>query len=124
LSFTPTGGDNILRVTPATEVIGSHKLEEKTREPKQMRFSGSTYDYDLVTVEGTIKVKNLKKQPIELVLTRNVTGDVLLASDGGKVTREGFNLQAVNPNSLIRWNLNLPTGEKEIKYTYKIYVRR
>lgn len=124
LSFTPTGGDNILRVTPATEVIGTHKLEEKTREPKQMRFSGSTYDYDLVTVEGTIKVKNLKKQPIELVLTRNVTGDVLLASDGGKVTREGFNLQAVNPNSLIRWNLTLPTGEKEIKYTYKIYVRR
>lgn len=124
LSFTPTGGDNILRVTPATEVIGTHKLEEKTREPKQMRFSGSTYDYDLVTVEGTIKVKNLKKQPIELVLTRNVTGDVLQVSDAGKVNREGFNLQAVNPNSLIRWNLTLPTGEKEIKYTYKIYVRR
>lgn len=124
LSFTPTGSDNILRVTPATEVIGTHKLEEKTREPKQIRHSGSTYDYDLVTVEGTIKVKNLKKQPIELVLTRNVTGDVLQVSDAGKVTREGFNLQAVNPNSLIRWNLTLPTGEKEIKYTYKIYVRR
>ena len=124
LSFTPTGGENILRVTPATEVIGTHNLEEKSREPKQLRHSGSTYDYDLVTVEGTIKVKNIKKQPIELVLTRNVTGDVISASDTGKVSREGFNLQAVNPNSLIRWNLTLPTGEKEIKYTYKIYVRR
>ena len=124
LSFTPTGGENILRVTPATEVIGSHKLEEKSREPKQIRYSGSSYDYDLVTVEGTIKVKNVKKQPIELVLTRNVTGEVLAAADNGKISREGFNLQAVNPNSLIRWNLTLPTGEKEIKYTYKIYVRR
>ena len=124
LSFTPTGGENILRVTPATEVIGLHKLEEKSREPKQLRYSGSSYDYDLVTVEGTIKVKNVKKQPIELVLTRNVTGEVLAAADNGKISREGFNLQAVNPNSLIRWNLTLPTGEKEIKYTYKIYVRR
>jgi hypothetical protein len=124
LSFTPIGGDNILRVTPATEVIGTHKLEEKLREPKELRYSGSTYDYDLVTVEGTIKVKNVKKQPIELVLTRNVSGEVVSTTDNGKISREGFNLQAVNPNSIIKWNLTLPTGEKEIKYTYKIYVRR
>lgn len=124
LSFTPTGGENILRVTPATEVIGTHNLEEKFREPKQIRYSGSTYDYDLVTVEGTIKVKNVKKQPIEIVMTRNVTGDVISATDNGKISREGFNLQAVNPNSIVKWNLTLPTGEKEIKYTYKVYVRR
>jgi hypothetical protein len=124
LSFTPTGTDNILRVTPATEVIGTHTLEEKSREPKQLRYSGSTYDYDLVTVEGTIKVKNIKKQPVELVLTRNVTGDVISANESSRVSREGFNLQAINPNSLIKWNFTLPTGEKEIKYTYKIYVRR
>lgn len=124
LSFTPIGGENILRVTPATEVIGTHRLEEKMREPKQIRYSGSTYDYDLVTVEGTIKLKNVKKQPVELVLTRKVSGDVTAAGDNGKISREGFNLQAVNPNSVIKWNLTLPTGEKEIKYTYKVYVRR
>ena len=124
LSFTPIGGDNILRVTPATEVIGTHKLEEKLREPKELRLNGSSYDYDLVTVEGTIKLKNVKKQPIELVLTRNVSGEIISVTDGGKSSREGFNLQAVNPNSIIKWNLTLPTGEKIIKYTYKIYVRR
>ncbi len=124
MTFTPIGGENILRITPATEVIGTHNLEEKSREPKQLRLSGSTYEYDLVTVEGTIKLKNVKKQPIELVLTRNVTGDVISASESGKISREGFNLQAVNPNSIIKWNLTLPTGEKEIKYTYKIFVRR
>jgi hypothetical protein len=124
LSFTPTGSDNILRVTPATEVIGTHNLEEKSREPKQIRHSGSTYDYDLVTVEGTIKLKNLKKQPVEIVMTRNVLGDVVSAGDNGKISRQGFNLQAVNPNSLIKWNLTMPTGEKEIKYSYKVYVRR
>ena len=111
-------------MTPATEVIGTHKLEEKLREPKELRLNGSSYDYDLVTVEGTIKLKNVKKQPIELVLTRNVAGEIISVTDGGKSSREGFNLQAVNPNSIIKWNLTLPTGEKIIKYTYKIYVRR
>ena len=50
--------------------------------------------------------------------------NAVFKGDDGKISREGFNLQAVNPNSIIKWNLTLPTGEKEIKYSYKIYVRR
>ena len=124
LSFTPVGGENILRVTPATEIIGSHTLEEKTRVPAQIRYGGSTVSFDLVTVEGTIKLRNIKKEAVELVLTRNMVGEAVSATDEGKISREGLNLQAVNPNSIVKWNLNLPSGTKEIKYTYKIYVRR
>ncbi len=124
LSFTPIGGENILRVTPATEVIGTHTLVEKSRVQTELRYSGSSYTFDLVTVEGTIKLKNIKKEAVEVVLTRNFIGDAVSATDDGKISREGLNLQAVNPNSVIKWNLTLPSGEKEIKYTYKIYVRR
>ena len=77
-----------------------------------------------MTVEGTIKLKNIKKEAVEMVLRRNIVGDVVTATDAGKISREGFNLQAVNPNSTMKWNLSLSPGEKEIKYTYKIYVRR
>lgn len=124
LTFTPVGEENILRVTPATEVIGTHKLEEKQRVREQIRYSGSNYDFDLVTIEGIIKIKNLKAQPVEFVLTRNVVGEVLTATDNGKIVREGLNLQSVNPNSVIKWNLTLPPGEKELKYSYKIYIRK
>ena len=124
LSFTPAGGENILRVTPATEVIGTHTLEEKSRVPTTLRYGGSNVTFDLVTVEGTIKLKNIKKEAVEMVLRRNLVGDVASATDAGKSSREGFNLQAVNPNSIIKWNLTLPPGEKDVKYTYKIYVRR
>ncbi|HQU85812.1 MAG TPA: hypothetical protein PKY59_21930 [Pyrinomonadaceae bacterium] len=124
LSFTPVGGENILRVTPATEVIGTHTLEEKTREQKTLRYGGGDYTFDLVTVEGKIKLKNIKKEPVEIVLTRNFVGEAVSAGDNGKISREGLNLQAVNPNSVIKWNLTIPSGEKEIVYTYKIYVRR
>lgn len=124
LSFTPIGGENILRVTPATEVIGTHKLEEKSREQTTLRYGGSNYTFDLVTIEGTINIRNIKKEPVELVLTRNMVGETLTASDGGKISREGLNLQSVNPNSIVKWNLTIPSGEKQIKYTYKVYVRR
>ena len=124
LSFTPIGGENILRITPATEVIGTHTLEEKGRVPTSMKYAGSTYTFDLVTVEGTIKLRNIKKEAVEVVLTRNFVGDAVSATDAGKISREGLNLQAVNPNSVIKWNLSLPAGTKEIKYTYKILVRR
>jgi hypothetical protein len=125
LSFTPIGGENILRVTPATEIIGTHTLVEKSRVQTELRYGGSSsVSFDLVTVEGTIKLRNIKKEAVELVLTRNLVGDVVSATDAGKISREGLNLQAVNPNSIVKWNVSLPSGEKEIKYTYKIYVRR
>lgn len=124
LTFTPIGGENILKVTPATEVIGTHTLEEKSREQTQLKYGGSTYTFDLITVEGLIKLRNIKKESVELVLTRNMVGEVVSASDNGKISREGLNLQSVNPNSIVKWNLMLPNGEKEIRYTYKIYVRR
>lgn len=124
MTFTPTGSDNILRVTPATEVIGTHTLEEKSRERMEMKYGGSTYNFDLVTVEGKIKLKNIKKEAVEIVLTRNMVGDVISASDEGKISRQGLNLQMVNPNSIIKWNMTIPPGEKEIVYSYKIYIRR
>src|SRR5215204_2356251 len=124
LKFTPVGGENILRVTPATEVTGTHTLEEKARERVRLEYSNSTYDFDLVTVEGSIKLRSVKKDPVEVVITRNLVGEVLSATDGGKPARQGLNLQAVNPNSVVKWNLTLPGGEKVLRYTYKIYVRR
>jgi len=124
MSFTPIGSDNILRITPATEVIGSHTLEEKSREQTELRYGGSNYTFDLITVEGKIKIRNIKKEPVELVITRNLVGETLNATDNGKISREGLNLQSINPNSVIKWNVTLPNGEKEIRYTYKIYVRR
>ncbi|MEP6900874.1 MAG: hypothetical protein ABJA66_03930 [Actinomycetota bacterium] len=124
LSFTPIGGENILRITPATEVIGTHTLEEKSRVQTSLRYSGGTYNFDLITVEGTIKLRNIKKEPVEIALTRNFVGEAISATDNGKISREGLNLQSVNPNSVVKWNLTIPGGEKEIRYTYKIYVRR
>jgi hypothetical protein len=124
LKFTAIGGEEVLRVTPATEVVGTHILEEKNRMREKLRWNGSDYEFDLVTVEGTIKLRNVKKTPIEMVLTRNLVGEVESASDNGKITKEGLNLQSINSNSIVKWNISIPGGEKELKYTFKVYVRK
>lgn len=124
LKFTTIGGEEVLRVTPATEVVGTHTLEEKERVRQKLRWNGSDYDFDLVTVVGTIKLRNVKKQPVELVVTRNLVGEVTSASDDGKITKDGLNLQSVNSNSVVKWNVQIPSGDKELKYTYNVYVRK
>lgn len=124
IRFTPNGGENILRVSPATEVIGTHALEEKGRETVNLRINNTTQSFDLITVEGKLKIRNVKKQPVEMIVTRNVVGEIVSTTDNGKISREGFNLQSLNPNSRVKWNVVVPSGEKEITYTYKIYVRK
>ena len=124
LGFTPVGSDVFVRVSPATEVIGSHQLEEKSRVREVVRVRNDVTEYDAITVEGVIKVKNNKKQPVNIVLKRQVNGAVSVVSDGGKARRQGASLEAVNPQTNIRWELTVPTGEKELRYTYKTYVRR
>ncbi|HXG83748.1 MAG TPA: hypothetical protein VNI84_06945 [Pyrinomonadaceae bacterium] len=124
LTFTPVAGENILKITPATEITGTHTLEEKARAPVQLKYGGNLQNFDLITIEGAIKIRSVKKESVEMVLKRGLAGEVVAAGDGGKFSRDGFNLQSLNPNSVIKWNLNIPSGEKEIRYTYKIFVRR
>jgi hypothetical protein len=72
----------------------------------------------------TTSTSFVQDQPVELVLTRNLVGQVESATDAGKITKSGLNLQSVNSNSVIKWNVNVPPGEKELKYTYSVYVRK
>jgi hypothetical protein len=124
MTFTPSGTENVLRITTATEVIGKHEIEELERVPKQIREYGKPVSYELVTLEGKIQLENKRKQPVEVVLTRNIVGEIVSVSDAGKKVKDGTNLQALNPYSNVKWNLTIPSGEKEIKYTYKVYVRK
>lgn len=124
LKFTGIGGEEVLRVTPATEVTGFHSLEETGRTKERLRWNGYDADFDLVTVEGTVKIRNVQKRPVELVLTRNLVGQVASASDDARITKSGLNLQSVNSNSVVKWNVKIAPGEKELKYTYSVYVRK
>jgi hypothetical protein len=61
---------------------------------------------------------------VELLITRNLLGEALTAESGGDISRKGANLQSYNPNSTIKWKMDVPSGKTGFSYTYKVYIRR
>ncbi len=46
--------------------------------------------FNLITVEATIKLRNLRRQPADMVIRRTLTGAVEEVSDKGVATREAL----------------------------------
>lgn len=123
LPYTPRGATSNLRLTVATDLRASHEEREIARQENAPHRAG--YRYDLVTVEGTLEVKNYKSKDVPLEIRKQLRGAVLSASDGAKSEKLGEAIEADNPNSRLTWNLTLRAGEeKKVTYQYKIWVLR
>jgi len=121
LNYTPKTSQTNLKMTIATDIkTDRHEYEtERKRDVKLYHHS-----YDLVTVKGKLYVKNCKNKEVAVEIKKNLTGEVLEASHGGKVTKVAEGLQGVNYKSTISWEIPLKAGEeKEITYQYQVYVR-
>jgi len=59
-----------------------------------------------------------------LHVTRNIVGEVVSASHDGKSRKTAIAIQALNPSSIIEWEVPIKAGEQvSIKYRYKFLVR-
>lgn len=121
LTFTPIGDEAILRLTPATEVVGDHEEKEITRAPvmEKRRVIGW-----LLTIDGIAKIRNTYTQPIVAIVQRTVYGKVLSASDKPvvKVTPPAYVAER-NPTTQIRWQLTIQPGIKTLTYRYRKFLR-
>jgi len=121
LKYAPPKGKTDLRLTLATDVRAEQSQIEASRTNTKIGYN----DYDEVTVNGKLKVKNMKPSDIKMNVHKQLVGEVSESSEGGKITKVAKKLTAVNPQSEIEWEFNLPAGaEKELTYNYKIFVRR
>jgi len=122
LSYTPKGGETMLKLTVATDLRSSAQELETERQPRAARWNG--YDYDVVTVEGSLKIKSYKSKTVSLIVRKNVTGEVLQVSAPGKAEKMGQAVRAENPNSKIQWEIPLKPGqETTLTYKYRVLVR-
>ncbi|MGQ9461908.1 MAG: hypothetical protein ACUVTP_03505 [Candidatus Fervidibacter sp.] len=131
LTFTAVGEEAILRLTPATEVVGDHEEQEITRTPvmeKRRVENGEGKEETVqvgwtVIVEGTIRIRNTRGEPVSIIVKRRVEGEVLTASDEGEVkVYPPLRAADRNPTSQIRWQLTLPPGGKTLTYRYQKFV--
>jgi hypothetical protein len=123
LTYTPKDATSNLKLTVATDVRASqHELEVERQTGVQRHLSNN---YDLVTVEGTLKLENYKLKDVHLLIHKSLRGEVISSTDDGKAEKIARGIAADNPASLVSWDLTLKAGEKKtITYRYKVFVRR
>jgi hypothetical protein len=129
MPFTASGDEAILRLTPATEVVGDHEEREIAREPvmeKREREDGKFESVQIgwmVTIEGVAKVRNTRTEPVTIIVRRTIEGEVLKASDNADIkVQPPTRIADRNPVTTIRWQLTIPSGEKTLTYTYRKFV--
>jgi len=111
-----------VKLTVATDVGVEREELEVERKVRDLERSG--YRYDAVTIEGTLVVRNFKRDPITLSIVKNVEGTTLSQQPQAKVTRRALRPKAINPTERLEWEVPLAAGEsKTVKYRYKVWVR-
>jgi hypothetical protein len=122
LLYTPKAASSNLKITIATDIRSSHEEKEVAREQNVPKRRG--YQYDLVTVEGTLKVKNYKSKDVRLSIRKTLRGEVESQTDGGEAVKLGEAIQTDNPMTRMNWEITLKAGEERtIGYKYKVWVR-
>jgi hypothetical protein len=122
ITYTPKGGKVNLKLTVASDVK-TDRQEYETDRQRDVSLYG--YSYDLVTVKGELIVKNNKTSAITLDIRKLITGEVLSASQDGKIKKlaEGISRRRANSSSIITWEVPVGAGaEAKLTYSYKIYV--
>ena len=78
---------------------------------------------DLVTLEGTLMLKNFEKRSATVVVTAAAPGKPLSASDEGRLSIDTTRLKLRERCGALEWTIVLKPGEsKVLTYRYERYV--
>jgi hypothetical protein len=122
LKYTPKAGRAELPVTAAIN-ISHHRSEAEIDRRLKAHSPAADVHLDLVTLEGTLKLHNFETRDTQIVISADVPGKPLSASDDGETSIDSTKLQLLQRAGSIRWRLALEPGEKKtLTYRYERYV--
>lgn len=122
LAYTAAGATGEVKLTVATDVAVEREEAEIERKPGDVRRFG--YTYDAVIVEGTLTMRNFKREAITLEVTKEIEGQSTLRAPEGTVTRLAAQPKAVNPSERLEWQVPIAAGATAtVRYRYKVWVR-
>lgn len=123
LKYTPRAGRSELPVTTAIN-IAHDKVESEIDRKFRAHSPSHNVFFDLVTLEGEVRLRNFEKKPSHLVIHVKVPGRPTEISDNGSKSSDPTRLELLNREGSLRWDLRLGAGEsKVLKYKYERYVR-
>ena len=117
-----TGARTTVRINRAMNVAAEQAEFEVERKRNAANFHGSSYD--LVKVEGKLRVFSRQAEPVKLEVTKELSGEVLSTDPDAKDTATAKGLKQVNPRHVLTWEISAePNKELILSYTYSVYVR-
>jgi len=122
LKYVPKGGNGELPVTTAINVAHDKSERETDRKLKAHEPTKDVF-LDLVTLEGTLKLRNFEKRPVQIAVANPVPGKPTTADQQGSISGGTTKLKLVEREGSIHWHVKLNPGEeKTFKYQYERYV--
>ena len=122
LKYLSPNAEGFLKITKALDVAAD--LDEEVTDRQRNSMSREGYNYDLLTIKGTIPIVNRKTSDIKVRINRMVSGEAMTASDGGVITKLTTVINSINNTSRVLYTIDLKPGERKVlSYTYKMYVR-
>lgn len=122
LKYTPKGGKCEITVTQAINVSHGSSEAEIARKLKAYN-PRSNYYYDLVTLRGTLKLRNYEKRTAEVIITAPVKGKAIDSSEGGTIRVDSTKLRLLERSGRVTWKVILKPGEDAtLTYDYERYI--
>jgi hypothetical protein len=120
--YTAAGAETSIRINRAMNVQAEQAEVEVERKRNAANFYGT--GYDLVKVNGELKMRNRTDKSIDAEITKELSGEVLEKTHNAKDVQTARGLKQVNPRHNLTWLTSVKPGEEvKITYSYQLYVR-
>jgi hypothetical protein len=122
LRYVPRDGNGELPVTTAIN-IAEEKTERETDRKLKAYSPQKDVNFDLVTLEGKLKLRSFEKTETQIVIHNPIPGKPLAADQGGTISIDPAKLRLLEREGTIRWQVKLaPGAETTLSYQYERYV--
>ena len=119
LNYTPVGALSTIRLSKAVDIIMKNAEEESTRTDNAKKIGKVTYSS--IKLKGKVTIENFQDKEVTVSTTKEVNGDVSLASDAGKIVKHK-GAARINPYTQIKWDVKLaPNEKKTLTYEYEVF---
>jgi hypothetical protein len=123
--WTNVGEETLLRVSKALSVrtrAVEHEQQAKDPSARELVWVGGR-QYRRATVAGELSVSNHRKETVQLVIRRRLSGELVQAEGAPKSSLREEGVFSINPHYELLWTMPLKPGEERtLKYTYTVLV--
>jgi len=121
--YTAPGAQTVVRLNKALNISAEQAEVEIERKREAICLYG--YSFDLVKVKGELKLRSRIDKPVNMEITKILSGEVREISPKAKDTITTKGIKAVNQQHALVWNIELKPGEEQtMAYVYEVYIRQ